>query len=47
VYRAATYLPPIPLGLAAYAFWRKGAKARAERLAARRSEVAATNRTGP
>ena len=35
-YRALTYLPPIPLGLAAYAFWRKGAQARAERVAARR-----------
>ena len=35
VYRAATYLPPVPLGLAAYAFWRKGAKGRPERVAAR------------
>jgi putative heme transporter len=38
VYRAATYLPPIPLGLVAYAFWRKGAKGRAERVAARLGE---------
>ena len=36
IYRALTYLPPIPLGLVAYSFWRKGAKARAERVAARR-----------
>jgi uncharacterized protein (TIRG00374 family) len=36
VYRALTYLPPIPLGLVAYLFWRRGAKGRAERVAARR-----------
>ncbi len=42
VYRAATYLPPIPLGLAAYAFWRKGAKGRAERVAARRGKPTVT-----
>jgi len=41
VYRAATYLPPIPLGLAAYAFWRKGAKGRPERVAARLGKPAA------
>ncbi len=38
VYRAATYLPPIPMGLAAYAFWRKGAKGRPQRVAARLGE---------
>jgi putative heme transporter len=42
VYRAATYLPPIPLGLAAYAFWRKGAKGRAERVAARLGKPSVT-----
>jgi putative heme transporter len=39
IYRALTYLPPIPLGLVAYAFWRKGAKARAERVAAQKQAV--------
>ena len=38
VYRAATYLPPIPMGLVAYAFWRKGAKGRPQRVAARLGE---------
>jgi hypothetical protein len=38
VYRAATYLPPIPMGLAAYAFWRKGARGRPQRVAARLGE---------
>jgi uncharacterized protein (TIRG00374 family) len=37
VYRALTYLPPIPLGLMAYAFWRKGAEGRPERVEARRA----------
>lgn len=42
VYRAATYLPPIPLGLAAYAFWRKGAKGRPERVAERLAKATAS-----
>ena len=42
VYRALTYLPPIPLGLLAYAFWRKGAAGRAERADARRQARAAS-----
>jgi uncharacterized protein (TIRG00374 family) len=33
VYRALTYLLPIPFGLAAYIRWRSGSKARAARLA--------------
>ena len=41
LYRALTYLPPIPLGLLAYAFWRKGAPGRAERADARRRAHAA------
>jgi uncharacterized protein (TIRG00374 family) len=36
VYRALTYLLPIPFGLAAYLKYRGGAKAREERLAARK-----------
>ena len=42
VYRAATYLPPIPMGLAAYAFWRKGAEGRPQRVAARLGEPTAS-----
>ena len=41
VYRALTYLPPIPIGLALYVKWRKGSIARRARL------QAATEGTGP
>lgn len=34
VYRALTYLPPIPVGAAMYLRWRRGAEARRQRVAA-------------
>jgi len=40
VYRALTYLLPIPFGMAAYLKWRKGSAARRERLAAMGTPVA-------
>jgi putative heme transporter len=47
VYRALTYLPPIPIGAVLYLKWRKGSEARRERVAEQRAARApiATVRT--
>jgi uncharacterized protein (TIRG00374 family) len=37
LYRALTYLPPIPIGVALYLRWRRGAEARKQRVAEQRA----------
>jgi putative heme transporter len=45
VYRALTYLPPIPIGMGAYVRWRRGAEARRIRLEAPTPPVAGSGRS--